>query len=382
MNGGRARMLVVLLVLAGAMLVASGCGAKGSSGDAKSASTDDASQVDGFLVVDGKARGARGLPAASADTPATSTARERTDVADESDEDEWPAPELNADGTIDDGPDPFDQTFVPVSAMPIEDDPTTTSEIAAAATQLKNVDTERWQQWMDDGVGNPFDQHVDPTAAALMQVTVERCGGETHVVTGSVLEDETVVTTATAVENAERRVRVGPAMGSGPRIAAMIRYLDVDDDVAVLKVPGLQVEPLGWHQPASTSPTFGYAYGVAPGGRNGTLRRVPVVTSQQETSITTEQPDAFAKRITDRSVQTLVGAVTSGFTGGAVMATNDERMRGGWGFHGMLRARMGLRSDTAGIVVPSRIVGEDLDAADQLPEWFEIKPGGCPQWHR
>jgi hypothetical protein len=376
-----ARPAVALVVLACGAMLATGCGsgAKGDSGSTAAKESGKADAVQGVLVVDGRTQGRRDrTPAtrqADPPTPRRSAAPRAVDEA-------WPAPELNADGTIADGEDPFEYSFVPVPAMPIEDDPYTTSAVAGAAMQLRNIDVDRWNAWMEDGVGSPFQQRTDSTAASLVEVTVERCGGAEQVATGSVLDDETVVTTATAVENAARRVRIGPADGYGPRIAAMVRYLDVDDDVAVLKVPGLRAEPLGWHQPASTDPTLAYAYGVAPGGRSGTLRRVPVVTTQREQSITVEQPDAFAKQITDRSVQTVVGAVTSGFQGGVVMATNDERMRGGWGFHGMLRARMGLRSDTAGIVVPSRVVAEDLDAADQLDEWFEIKPGGCPQWHR
>jgi hypothetical protein len=179
---------------------------------------------------------------------------------------------------------------------------------------------------------------------------------------------------------------VSSAAGTGsdepPRIPAMIRFLDVDDDIAVLRVPGLGIQPLGWHVPVGTAPQLAYAYGVAPVGRAGTLRRAPVITSLQESSISIEQPDGFAQQISDRSVQTIVGGITSGFSGGVIAATNDEFLRDGWGFHGIIRARVPFRADTAGIVVPSRLVGEALDAEAGLEEWFEIRPGGCPQWRR
>lgn len=302
-----------------------------------------------------------------------------------SDEGEPQPPPLFTDGTIDDGPDPFDDQYVPVQAMPIEDDPFTTATIQSQAMRLRRIDRALWDEWLyNSNARSPFQQSTDPIASSIVEVSVERCGGARQVATGVVLDHETVVTNVHVVENAARRVRVALAAQSDDqeRIPAMIRYLDVDDDVAVLKVPGLRVTPMLWHNVVNNSPIVGYAFGVAPGGRAGTLRRVPVVATQQEETIRVEQPDGFARQITSRPVQTLVGGITSGFSGGVVTATNDPTLQTQWGFHGLLRARMSLRADTAGIVVPSRIVEEALAANDRLDTWFEIKPNHCPQWER
>jgi hypothetical protein len=334
-----------------------------------------------MLVVNGEPVG-RKQPAERAADAASSARKPRTSKPRQVREVPWPALRLTAAGTIDDGPDPFDGDNVPVQPIPIEDDPYTTKDIDVAAAQLRRVDRDKWDEWMTGMERSPWQQGPDSTASALVEVTVERCGGARSVATGVVLANDTVVTTVHAVENAAKRVRVAPAIGYEPRIPAMIQYLDVDDDVAVLRVPGLRMTPMRWHVPLNAEPLFGFAFGVGPGGRSGALRRVPVITSMQESSITVEQPDGLAEQISDRWVQTLVGGITTGFSGGVVAATNDPALATSWGFHGLLRARMPFRSDTAGIVVPSRIVAEALDANDQLDPWYEHMPGGCPQWNR
>ena len=43
---------------------------------------------------------------------------------------------------------------------------------------------------------------------------------------------------------------------------------------------------------------------------------------------------------------------------------------------------MPLRAFNGGIVVPARLVRDAVTASQALPEWFEHRPGGCPQWHR
>jgi hypothetical protein len=378
MSARLARQLLILF--AGAMLVA-GCGGDGeSSQPSKSSSQASSDQVGSVLVLDGEPVGRQRAGDGDGVTrPATPKRKPRTRIARTA---PWPALQLTASGTIDDGPDPFERSNVPVQPIPIEDDPYTTKDIDVAAAQLRRVDREKWDEWMTGMGRSPWQQGPDSTANALVEVTVERCGGARSVATGVVLADDTVVTTVHAVENAARRVRVSPAIGYGPRIPAMIQYLDVDDDVAVLRVPGLRITPMRWHVPLNAEPLFGYAFGVGPGGRSGALRRVPVITSMQESSITVEQPDGLAEQITDRWVQTIVGGITTGFSGGVVAATNDPALATSWGFHGLLRARVSLRSDTAGIVVPSRIVAEALDANDRLDPWYEHMPGGCPQWHR
>lgn len=372
------------VTIATALLIA-GCGGGGAgetdAGSSSAANGDD-SGVNSVLVIDGSVVDSAGASArpqrAAAERKAARTKPRRAVVRAQP----WPELARKADGTLDAGPDPFASSYIPVQPIPIEDDPYTTKDIDAAASSLRRVDNDTWAQWKLGMGRSPWQQGEDPTARSIVEVTVERCGGARTVATGVVLANETVVTTVHAVENAAKRVWIAPAVGVEPRIAAMIQYLDVDDDVAVLRVPGLRLDPMLWYVAPSSEPTLGFAFGIGPGGRSGALRRVPVITSTQESSITVEQPDGLAQEITDRSVQTLVGGITTGFSGGVVAATNDPTLATNWGFHGLLRARVPFRSDTAGIVVPSRIVADALDANDRLDPWFEHRPGGCPQWHR
>jgi hypothetical protein len=381
-----------VVVVAAALLLA-GCGLPGRGGDSSSDSepakeaptAGDSDEVESALVLQGREVGAERAEAAPEAKPGRVTKTATRVAVDPVVEEEWPAPELLADGSIDDGEDPFLDESVPVLPMPIEDDPYTTSSIEVEARRLRRIDRDQWDAWMDADLTSPWQQSVSGTAQHLVEVSVERCGGARHVATGVVLADETVVTNVHVVENAAKRVRVAAASGgeTSRRYPAMIRYLDIDDDVAVLKVPGLQMEPMLWHQVVDPDQAmFGYAYGISRSGRAGTLRRVPVISTMREETIRVEQPDGFAEQISDRPVHAMVGGISSGMSGGVVAATNDPDLTYNWGFHGLLRARMGLRADTAGIVVPARIVGDALDANDRLEEWQEIRPGGCPQWHR
>jgi hypothetical protein len=102
----------------------------------------------------------------------------------------------------------------------------------------------------------------------------------------------------------------------------------------------------------------------------------------EEEDIDVEQPDGFGAGITDRKVFPIIAAIDSGFSGGVVTTTSDPARVSGWAVHGLVRARVQGRSDTAGIVVPGRIVREAVTASQGLPPWFEHKPGGCPQWYR
>jgi hypothetical protein len=378
----------MLAVLTLGMLLAACSGGESTKQAAEPETSDEgsASLVEPVLVIDGKHVNPDGTtrrdPAASA-TDEDDEKPRRVRSTKSGDDEEWPEPPLNGDGTIDDGPDPFEGERVAVQAIPIEDDAQATAGIDAAAARMRRVDREEWDRWMaanDDR--SPWQQGDDAFAASLVDITVERCGGARTVATGVVLADETVVTTVHAIESASKRVRVSSTVGEGPRIPAMIRYLDIDDDVAVLKVPGLRVRPMPVYVPSGTDPRMGYAYGVANVGVSGALRRTPVLVSTQETSITLEQPDGFAQEISDRQVQTLVGGITTGFSGGVVAVTNDPNLATGFGFHGLIRARVPFRADTAGIVVPSRIVRDAVTASGRLDEWYEHRPGGCPKWRR
>jgi hypothetical protein len=381
----RVRQGIVILLIGVAVAACGGSDATTSASDEKSDDAASTEAVESVLMIDGKKIGADGTvqrePTLGTKSGAAKPKRVRSTAVD--DDDEWPALELNADGTIDDGPDPFAGERIQVQPLPIEDDPATTTTIDAAAAEMRRVDRADWDRWIGaNGQRSPWAQGDDAFAASIVDITVERCGGARTVATGVVLANETVVTTVHAIETATKRVRVSSTIGEGPRIAAMVRYLDVDDDVAVLKVPGLKVRPMPLYVPSGTAPRLGYAYGVANGGVAGTMRRTPVMVSMQEESIELEQPDGFAEQISDRSVQTLVGGITTGFSGGVVATTNDPNLATGFGFHGLIRARVPFRSDTGGIVVPSRIVQAAITASGSLDEWFEHRPGGCVQWRR
>ena len=381
-----ARVRHGLLVAALGVLVA-GCG---SADDVTKAAEPDATEkgsgeaVESLLVIDGKQVGADGtVKSDPTKDPKAVTKPKRVRAKVVADEEEWPAPPLNGDGTIDDGPDPFLGERIQVQPIPIEDDPATTAAIDSAAAQMRRVDRADWDRWIgSSNQRSPWAQGEYPFATPIVDITVERCGGARTVATGVVLANETVVTTVHAIETATKRVRVSSTVGEGPRVAAMVRYMDVDDDVAVLKVPGLRIRPMSFYAPSGTAPRMGYAYGVATGGVSGVMRRTPVMVSMGETSIKLEQPDGFAEQISDRSVQTLVGGISTGFSGGVVATTNNADLNTGFGFHGLIRARVPHRADTAGIVVPSRIVRQAITASGQLDEWFEHRPGGCAQWRR
>lgn len=343
----------------------------------------------GLLVVDGTRReGGNAIeepaldPAAAVETTPSNAVLEALAEAIPAD-DPWPAPPLLDDGTIDDGEDPFLEEIVPIQPTPIEDDPATTRDLDVFNAMIRTIDKDEWDAWMAAKVVTPFHQNeLDPILPGLVRISVERCGGAHTVATGAVVAPETVVTTVHAIESTARRVRVSPALLDGQRIPAMVRYLDIDDDIAVLKVPGLSSTPLEFYAGAGTTPQRGYAYGISRGSESGAVRRAPAIVATEEESIDVEQPDGFARQITDRTVFPIIAGIDSGFSGGIVTTTSDPRAISGFAMHGLIRARVSARSDTAGIVVPARLVREAVSESQGLPTWFEHKPGGCPQWMR
>ncbi|MEO6867530.1 MAG: trypsin-like peptidase domain-containing protein [Gaiellales bacterium] len=358
-------------------LLAAACG--GTAPTEEAPRSGDGAMSGSTLVLNGKAVGdqsAGSMRVKPTDKAAKNPRRTRTARK------PIPAPPLLTDGSIDDGPDPFLNDFVQVQPIPTEDDASTTAAIDMWSKDLRHVEREQWDRWMASGTQNPWGQTDDPVFASLVKINVERCGGGRSVASGVVLADETVVTTVHAIQSASRRIRVAPALGDTRRLAAMIRYLDVDDDIAVLKVPGLVAPSLGVFQPSGAEPRWGYAYGVGRGSRSGSVRRVPAIVTTRTTSLTLEQPDGLGKKITDRPVQTMVAGVDTGSSGGIVTATDDPNLVTGFGFHGIVRARVPFRTNTGGIVVPSNIVRAAITAAQRNEQWFEVKPGNCPQWHR
>ncbi|MCZ4497128.1 MAG: Colicin production protein [Thermoleophilia bacterium] len=377
--------IAMLLLLA---LLVTACGgeapAETKTDAADAADAEDGAAADSTLVLKGRPVDAQGrFTNEPAETPSAKVAAAqalKTRKAAKRTVREIKPPPLNADGTITLADDPFAGTTTRAQTLPIEDDAATTAGIERLSASMRRVDIAQWNRWMTAGPGNIFGQTQGALTRHVVRIYVERCGGAQTVATGVVLGNETVVTAAHVVESPETRVLVAAA--GGARLGAMVRYLDVDDDIAVLKVPGLDLAPLPIHAPAGAAPTWAYAFGVASTSSNGSIQQTPVMVTMEEGTIDREQPDGFAERISDRSVQTLVGAVDTGYSGGPVMATNDANLVTGWGFHGLVRARVPFRSNTGGIVVPSRLVTAALTASARLEQWYEHVPGGCPQWHR
>lgn len=372
-----------------ASLVLAACGGADSQSKADRTSSSDAKPVEGLLVVDGNRRDGNtrvAEPQLEARKPEPAPATNAVfDALRESigTKDPWPAPPMLTDGTIDDGVDPFLDEVVPVQPVPIEDDPATTRDIDAWSQLLRTIDRDEWTAWMDAKLKRPFGQdETDPILDGIVRISVERCGGARTVATGAVVAPETVVTTVHAIESAQRRVRVSPAMGTAYRVPAMVRYLDIDDDVAVLKVPGLKADPLPFYSGGGSEPQRGYAYGISRGSPAGAVRRAPAMVAVAEEKIDVEQPDGFGADITDRQVFPIVAAIDSGFSGGVVTTTSDPEAISGFAVQGLIRARVPYRAQTAGIVVPARIVQQAVSNSQQLDTWFEHPAGRCPQWTR
>jgi len=381
----RRTLALILVVVLGTMVV-TGCGGKDAK-KRRATTTQAAGTTESFLMLDGKMVNADGElqddPRLDPTKPKTTKAAAKKTPIRTVTIKELPVPPLNADGTLVDGADPFASGKVQVRPVPIEDDPETTREIDQWGRSARRIDVTQWNAWMSARAVAPAIQDPDAPMNSMVKVLVEQCGGARTVASGVVMADQTVVTTVHAIENVQRRIRVAAAVGAGDRhLPAMIQYLDIDDDIAVLRVPGLTLAPLGTHVVTGTDPQYGRAYGVGVGGLTGSLRRVPVVVAMREQSIRLEQPDGFAEEISDRSVFPAVGPIDTGFSGGIVTATNDKTLAGGWGFHGLIRARVPYRNDMGGVLVPSRLITAALDANDQLDPWFERDPGGCPQWYR
>lgn len=367
-------------------LALGGCAGADAAKD-KAAPDDEAAAkpVPSLLIVDGTHRTKDRLLAEEPEIDPAVTARGPVlkALASGAPDNPWPALPLLANGTIDANTEfPFTDQPLEPQPTPMEDDPDTTLAIDTWAARLREVSVAEWNLRSNNGKNSPFSLMQDPTMSHIVRIGIQRCGGARTVATGVVVANETVVTTVHVIESTALRVRVSPALGEPAFVPAMVRYLDVDDDVAVLKVPGLKMQPIGFHTPDGTIPEWGYAYGVTTGGVGGSLRRSPAVVSMQESTIDVEQHDGFGKPIADRSVFPIVAAVGSGMSGGLVTATNGAGGDAGWELHGLVRARMPMRSLNAAIVVPARVVQQAVTASGGLPPWFEHRPGGCPQWFR
>lgn len=368
-------------------IVMAGCGPEAAKKAAPGDDATNAKVVDSLLVVEGDRRskdkvvGSEPQREVRFELPKSPVLDALAGLAKV---DPWPALTLLADGTIDASSEtPFTDQALQPQPSPIEDDAESTRIIDTWTERLRRIDRAEWIARSNNDTNSPWARRQDPTMAHVVRIAVQRCGGARTVATGAVVADETVVTTVHAIESTALRVRVSPALNEPRFIPAMVRYLDVDDDIAVLKVPGLQMDPIDIHAPDGDDPEWGYAYGVSNGGPGGTVHREPAVVAMQEATLAIEQPDGFARPISDRHVFPLVAPLSAGFSGGVVTATNGAiGSTGGWELHGLVRARMPMRALNAGVAVPARLIRDAVTASQALPTWFEHRPGGCPQWYR
>lgn len=385
------RIPTAILLIALAVLVAACGGDEKNSKDAKAekAAKQAAADTDPFLVVNGQHIDPDGNASAPAVDPAD--ARKAAAAADADEDDERPTtlrttytpPPLLSDGTIDEDDDPFGDGTIGLHPLPMEGNPETTREVDAFARGLRRIENEQWAQWIADSSPAGLAWGPPEVARSLVRVFTQRCGGARTVATGVVLGNDLIATTVHAIQSPMRRIRVQGITSSGYRIPAMIKYVDVDDDVAILQVPGLQIQPIGFHTARGADPMRALAYGVGYRGQGqGTLNRQSVYAAMVEESITLEQPDGLDQPISARPVFPIAGPIDTGMSGGMIAATNDADLQTGWAFHGLIRARVPFRSPGGGIAIPARVVRESLAAAEAMPEWQEMRPTSCPQWHR
>ncbi|MBC7460050.1 MAG: hypothetical protein H7287_01675 [Thermoleophilia bacterium] len=386
------RHLVRCLLLVGCCLLLAACGSAKEQRAEPAAAKDTGVVNDGLIIngteVDAKS-GQRDVPADPKAKPVVASAKAKGVVAIGTIVKALPQPELNADGSLV-GTDPFADTGVQVMPTPIEGNPETVRPfrvaVRAALAAVDAVDItvgNRMRTWVRTGDRATADSvSADTIRPGVVSIAVERCGGARTVVVGAVVAAETVVTTVGAIDNAAKRIWVAPISG-GARKQGMLQYLDIADDIAVYRVPGLQVTPLPtFAVQGAPGIQFGYAYGIAPGGRQGRPQRISIAVGEAEESLTFEQADGLGKAITDRSVVPMIGPIGSGYAGGVVAATNDPENASGWGFWGLIRARVPYESTGGGIVVPARLVNIAVKRALALDPWFEIQPGPCPNWYR
>lgn len=383
------RHLFRLSLLVCCCLLLAACGAA-KAPKSKPAAAKDTGVVNEGLVIKGATvdpkTGARDVPKLAAATTAGKGAATKDAAASNSVE-ALPEPELNADGSLV-GTDPFADTTVQVAPTPIDGDPSITKELTGLGYTNDLDDPELnmvWRNWVRAGntLGRtPDDEPQDLVPASLVSIAIEKCGGARQIAMGVVLGPEVVVTTLSAVDNAAKRIWVGPFQGTGPRQQGMLQYIDAADDIAVYRVPGLTAPSLATYAPEASTQTTAFAYGIRPGGRQGRPERIGVIVSTHEVNLTLEQYDGFGKHITDRDTYPFIGPVDSGYAGGVIVATNEDEDNLNLAFHGLIRSRVPYRADGGGVSIPSRIVNGAVSKALALDPWFEIRPGPCPNWYR
>jgi S1-C subfamily serine protease len=184
---------------------------------------------------------------------------------------------------------------------------------------------------------------VRAARAGVLRITGSACGlGVSG--SGWVIAPETVVTNAHVVAGMDD-ARVDRRDGAY-RDATVIAF-DPEDDVAILRVPGLQARPL-----PAVEPRAGTAVAILGYPENGDFAATPGRIGQTSVVLT---EDAYGRGPVERQITTLRGEVRRGNSGGPAVDFSGRVQTT------IFASRVGV--DGQGYGVPTRLVRETLAGA-------------------
>ena len=364
----QARIAGPLLCVLLAAVVAGGCSSGGSSktsAAARAAEKSASSQsVGGSLVLNGVNRNtgsSAGTPAwdnqlvsattaATAPTAATSgtagTAASTATAPTLATIGVSTAPtvmKLLSDGTIDDGTDPFEAMLRIPAVRPTFIRRTATTPVAV------HPDGATLDEWP-----------VKSSIRGVVKIATINCGGMSSG-SGWVAGSEMVVTNAHVVAGAERRPRV-QVNGTGFRYPAAVVYLDVPNDIAILRVPGMKgasILPMAKNpQPGDPAAIVGF-----PNGGDVHLDAAQLGATQVDT---TQQYDGWRRNVSSRTNTYVSGFSEPGNSGGPVVNAKGEVLATVWG-------NEYDRQPPLTVAIPDSLVSAALAAAGSS----EISAGPC-----
>jgi uncharacterized membrane protein required for colicin V production len=200
------------------------------------------------------------------------------------------------------------------------------------------------------------DDDVQTAAAGVVRVLGTACGLGIEG-SGWVAGEELVVTNAHVV--AGEQDTVVQARGTGPSLGARVVLFDPDEDIAILRVDGLDAPALSLADdpaPGRSVGILGFPQNGPYDVRAGRLGETREVISQ----------DAYGRGPERRKVTTFRGVVRSGNSGGPLV---DGRGR----VAGTVFAATVGAGPRGGYAVPNEVVRRDLDAAGS----HQVSTGPC-----
>ena len=250
---------------------------------------------------------------------------------------------LLGDGTINDGTDPFLAMMRTPAVRPTFD--LAGAKIPAAVAPAGDI-LDFWA--------------VMRAPTGVVKVATINCGGMS---TGSgwMASADTVVTNAHVVAGAERRPRV-QVNAKGIRYPAALVYLDVPNDIAILRVPGITGATV---LPFAPAPTVGDKAAIIgyPNGGDVHLDAAQLGVTQTDT---VRQYDGWRRPIASRRNTYVSGFSEPGASGGAVVNEKGQVLATVWGNVYDAQPAMTVAVDNATVIA-------DLTAAGSS----EVSPGPC-----